>query len=273
MEQRWMFSPELHISFSSSNKLLYQKQKEDHLKPSYLENGIYDAAKENQEYVALIEYIKNSQTNSWELADEMIKVFNIPSMSGSQNLLQNLNTYSVVELDLFQLVNMLKLLKIPTQVILKSFSEYFWMNHSIEQIWQNNNIAESELKLVIKSIKRIIRKLNKISRDKSKSRSPDYSYELNFISQYMDKNFGERITLQKIKDELKVHRPAIIPPSTTTISRLLKENLNYSFKRSVSLRIVNIPEDTKRKFKQAMEIQLYLQQTGVEAIYIDEFSI
>ena len=147
------------------------------------------------------------------------------------------------------------------------------MNHSIEQIWQNNNIAESELKLVIKSIKRIIRKLSKISRDKSKSRSPDYSYELNFISQYMDKNFGERITLQKIKDELKVHRPAIIPPSTTTISLLLKENLNYSFKRSVSLRIVNIPEDTKRKFKQAMEIQLYLQQTGVEAIYIDEFSI
>ena len=170
--------------------MLYQKQKEDHLKPSYLENGIYDAAKKNQEYVALIEYIKNSQTNSWELADEMIKVFNISSMSGSQNLLQNLNTYSVVELDLFQLINMLKLLKIPTQVILKSFSEYFWMNHSIEQIWQNNNIAESELKLVIKSIKRIIRKLNKISRDKSKSRSPDYSYELDFISQYMDKNFG-----------------------------------------------------------------------------------
>ena len=109
---------------------------------------------------------------------------------------------------------------------------------------KNNNIAESELKLGIKSIKRIIRKLNKISRDKSKSRSPDYSYELNFISQYMDKNFWERITLQKIKDELIIHRLVIILPSTTTISRLLKENLNCSFKRSVSLRIVNILEDT-----------------------------
>ena len=136
-----------------------------------------------------------------------------------------------------------------------------------------NNIAESELKLGIKSIKRIIRKLNKISIDKSKSRSPDYSYELNFIIQYLNKNFWERINLQKIKDELIIHRLVIILPSTTTIFLLLKENLNCSFKRSVSLRIVNILEDTKKIFKQGIEIQLYLQQTGVETIYLDEFSI
>ena len=89
----------------------------------------------------------------------------------------------------------------------------------------------------------------------------------------METKFGEMITLQKIKDELKASNLAITPPSTTTISRLLKEKLNYSFKKSVSLRISNTPEDTKRKFKQAMEIQLHLQQTGVEVIYIDEFSI
>ena len=268
-----MFSPELHISFASHDKLQYQSQENDHSKPSYLENGVYDAAKENHEYLALIEYIQNNQTNSWELAEEMIKAFNITKISGSQNLFQNFNTYSVVELDLLQLVNMLKILKIPTQVIFKAFSDYFWMSHSIEKIWQNNKISKSDLRLIIKSWKAIIRKLNKISSDKSKSRSPEYTFELNFIREYMETKFGERITLQKIKDELKASNLAITPPSTTTISRLLKEKLNYSFKKSVSLRISNTPEDTKRKFKQAMEIQLHLQQTGVEVIYIDEFSI
>ena len=202
----------------------------------------------------------------------MIKAFNITKISWSQNLFKNFNTYSVVELDLLQLVNMLKILKIPTQVIFKAFSDYFLMSHSIEKIWQNNKIFKSYLRVIIKSWKVIIRKLNKISSDKSKSRSPDYTFELNFIKEYMETKFRERITLQKIKDELKASNLEA-PPSTTTISRLLREKLNYNFKKSVSLRISNTPEDTKMKFKQAMEIQLHLLQTRVEVIYIDEFSI
>ena len=86
MEQRWMFSPELHISFASHDKLQYESQENDHSKPSYLENGVYDATKENHEYLALIEYIQNNQTNSWELAEKMIKALNITKISGSQNL-------------------------------------------------------------------------------------------------------------------------------------------------------------------------------------------
>ena len=32
-------------------------------------------------------------------------------------------------------------------------------------------------------------------------RSSDESYELRFIKEYIEKNFGERITLQKLKTE------------------------------------------------------------------------
>ena len=95
------------------------------------------------------------------------------------------------------------------------------------------------MRLIIKSWKVIIRKLNKISSDNSKSRIPDYTFELNFIREYMETKFGERITLQKIKDELKANNLATTPPSTTTISRLLKEKLNYSFKKSVSLPLLS----------------------------------
>ena len=44
--------------------------------------------------------------------------------------------------------------------------------------------------------------MNKFSRDMANKRSPDYSYELQFIKKYMEKNFRERITLQKLKAEL-----------------------------------------------------------------------
>ena len=54
MEQSLMFSPELRISFASHDKLQYQTQENDHSKPSYLESEVYNAAKENHEYVDLI---------------------------------------------------------------------------------------------------------------------------------------------------------------------------------------------------------------------------
>ena len=103
-----MFSSELSISFASHDKLQYQTQENDHSKPSYLENGVYDAAKDNHElcgsYWIYLKQLKEFVRTS----EKMIKAFNITKISGSQNLFQNFNTYSVVELDLLQLVNMLK---------------------------------------------------------------------------------------------------------------------------------------------------------------------
>ena len=106
------------------------------------------------------------------------------------------------------------MLRVPNKVIFQASSDYFWMLHSIEMIWQNNRISESEFKLIIKLLKTIIRKLNKIARDKSKNRSPYFTFELNFIREYIETNFGERITIQKIKDELKIKNPDVTPPST-----------------------------------------------------------
>ena len=115
--------------------------------------------------------------------------------------------------------------------------------------------------------------MNKVSRDMADKRAPDYSYELRFIKEYMEKNFVERITLQKLKKELSSLNLLTTPPSTTTISKLLNKKLNYSFKKSVGLRMSNNPEISKLKFKEAIKIQLHLQRSGVEVIYIDEFSL
>ena len=92
------------------------------------------------------------------------------------------------------------------------------MKYSKEKIWLNNSITESEYKLKIKLSKDLVRKMNKVYREMADKRSPDYSYELQFIKEYMEENFAERITLQKLKTELSNQNLLTPPPSTTTIS-------------------------------------------------------
>ena len=75
--------------------------------------------------------------------------------------------------------------------------------------------------------------MNKVSRDMADKRAPDYSYELRFIKEYMEKNFGERITLQKLKTELSSQNLLSTPPSTTTISKLLKENSTIVLRKAL----------------------------------------
>ena len=89
----------------------------------------------------------------------------------------------------------------------------------------------------------------------------------------MEKSIRERITLQKLKTELNNQNLLTTPPSTTTISKLLKGKINYSFKKRVGLRINSNPKISKLKFKAAINIQLHFQQSGVELIYISEFSL
>ena len=50
------------------------------------------------------------------------------------------------------------------------------MKYSKEKIWLNNSISESEYKLIIKSLKSLVRKMDKVYRDMADKRSPDNSY-------------------------------------------------------------------------------------------------
>ena len=64
-------------------------------------------------------------------------------------------------------------------------------------------------------------------------RFPYYNYELQFIKEYVEKKFGERITLQKLKTELSNHSLLITPLSTTTISKILKENSTIVLRKAL----------------------------------------
>ena len=56
---------------------LLNKQKSNSDESSYLEDGISDAAKDNEQYKLLIQSIPTVQMSSWRLAEDMIIAFNI----------------------------------------------------------------------------------------------------------------------------------------------------------------------------------------------------
>ena len=66
----------------------------------------------------------------------------------------------------------------------------------------------------------------------------DYSVEIEFIKQYMVRNFDKDVTLKSIQNEMKLNNEFMKTPSTKTISKLLQTKLYYSDKKSTSLRVI-----------------------------------
>ena len=149
MNQRWFFSPGLQVSFTSQHDFTYHQHEEGQLRPNYLEDGISDTAKDNEQYKLLIQNISTVQMSSWRLFEDMIIAFNIKGIKWPLNEDNDFKTYSESEFNLFQWINSLKLLKIPNQIVFKTWADYFWMKYSKEKILLNNSITESEYKLII----------------------------------------------------------------------------------------------------------------------------
>ena len=101
----------------------------------------------------------------------------------------------------------------------------------------------------------------------------DYLVEIEFIKQYMVRNFVKNITLKRIQNKMKLNNEFIKTPSTTTISKLLKTKLYYSYKKSTSLRVITNLEEAIKRYKNSVAIQFHLQNSNLETIYIDEFSL
>ena len=63
------------------------------------------------------------------------------------------------------------------------------------------------------------------------------------------------------------------PISSTSIKRILKEKLNYSFKRISTLEHNSVRPFNIRKFFESAILQIKLEENIFELIFIDEFSL
>ena len=134
-------------------------------------------------------------------------------------------------------------------------------------------ISLLEFKAIERFYRNIIKILKLIHLNNQRSRLRDYSVEIEFIREYMNNNFGKNITVKSIQNKMKLKNDFIQIKSTTTVSKLLKTKLNYSYKKSTSLRIITDFVEAINKYKNSITIHLHLQKLNLETIYIDEFSL
>ena len=110
-------------------------------------------------------------------------------------------------------------------------------------------------------------------RNKQRNKLRHYSVEIEFIKQYMVRNFGKDVTLKSIQNEMKLNNEFMKTLSKTTISKLLKTKLYFSDKKSTSFRVIINLEKAIKKYKDSVAIQLHLQNSNLKTIYIEEFSL
>ena len=134
-------------------------------------------------------------------------------------------------------------------------------------------IGASEFKTTKRVYRKIIKILRIINRNNQRNKLGDYSVEIEFIKQNMVRNFGKDVTLKSIQNEMKLNNEFMKTLSTTTISILLKTKLYYRDKKSTSLRVITNLEEAIKRYKDSVAIQLHLQNSNLETIYIDEFSL
>ena len=106
-------------------------------------------------------------------------------------------------------------------------------------------------------------------RRKSKTLSKEYT---KIIEDYMNNQNDKRPTVKEIRNHL-ISKENMDPISTTSIKRILKEKLNYSFKRISTLEHNSARPFNIRKFFESAILQIKLEENNFELIFIDEFSL
>ena len=270
---RRMFCPHLGLSISesvSNDAAIIDKNNNT---PDYIEVGICDWARKSSSYKKMLEHTADSNTSPEEIVKQFINIFQIKMVMGKTAQCWSWQPSPWDEFNLLNAVQEIEICRLSKSKFCSIIYDYFWAKHSSEKVLQLNCISYYDLKLAISiflKIKRIITKLNK---NISKRREPDYTNEVFLIKNYMEKHFGEKITLRNIYNEIKNSTENWKNISKTTISRLLRTRLRLSYKKSTMLRTVSNFAETKWVYLDAVSIQLQLERDHVEVIYADEFSL
>ena len=89
---------------------------------------------------------------------------------------------------------------------------------------------------------------------------------------YLGANPGRVLTISDIKSSIE--RTEGLPPlSTTSIRKILKKHLRYTYKRAWKLHPRTSTPTNIRKIHESIYIQITLEERGYEMIYLDEFSL
>ena len=94
-----------------------------------------------------------------------------------------------------------------------------------------------------------------------------------WLQETLDHLQGKYFTIQSLRDKLVKEHPELRPVSASTLGRIMKNEIKYSYKKSELSNPRWFTYEMIRSFFESAAILMKLETEGIEVIYIDEFSL
>ena len=93
------------------------------------------------------------------------------------------------------------------------------------------------------------------------------------IENFLEEKKDAAITIKMIKEHLINNFPDLWKISDFTIRSALKKDMKYSYKKLSKRKQITKMDDRVRLHYESIAIQIWLEDQGIELIYLDEFTI
>ena len=237
-----------------------------HASPSdSLPYGIWDWAKENRNYMKLLETLKIIPMTNEQIFNELQQGSPAerslrPRPEGRESSIEEFKCKDILIRDFDT--------DLKTEIV--------WLHHH-ENYWKKSLASKFQIDQFM--VNRIIKEFNDTRRRNALNKKTDSQdkkllkpYHIEFIQQYVKGHSWKHFTLKILKTELINKFEDIQNVSERTIARALHNQLNMSYRRLEKLAPqTQMPTDIRKLFESAI-IQTRLEERSIELIYVDEFT-
>jgi len=93
------------------------------------------------------------------------------------------------------------------------------------------------------------------------------------IRDFLEKHQHRKVTLKQMKKALLDKHPELAPISNTSIGKILRKGLNYSYKKASQRALPVLTDNNKRHHLETAFILEGLRSSGVRICFIDEYNV
>ena len=157
---------------------------------------------------------------------------------------------------------------IEVQVVLLKLIKHYWS----QSIAAKTNLTKIKVNKIIAKYKRLL-KMQKTRKLKSIwiSYLTIKDHHIEQMKKYVDSIHNTPVKIEMIKNAVWPKNSETKPPWNSTISKILKNKLNMSYKVLHKWNIKRKEKLNKRVFIESLYLQTKLRTNEIEIIYIDEF--
>ena len=161
----------------------------------------------------------------------------------------------------------------PTQNEINVIALWKIKRYSVKSICAALWLEKEQVNRIISSFRSIIRKTKRRKRNWRKgARFSVTDDQISRIKQYCDETKNKPIKIKDIKQAVWPAEENRYIPTNSTISSILKNELNMRYKVLQTRNLITKKPENRRLFCQSLALQNILRNANTELIYVDEFN-